>query len=194
LVIRRRHSVAIAAASLLVAAAAAVARPAGLHPYVVPYQAMEPTLTVGETVYVGGPYRPSDGDVVVFHAPSGANALVCGVRLTVGMMCPAPTPRESNVLWIDRVAAGPGERIAMSNGHVILNGKPQNEPYIDLTNCVDDSACTFPKAITVPAGHYFMLSDSRGESGDSRFWGPVPLAWIVGRAQICSASSCHYVP
>jgi signal peptidase I len=37
-------------------------------------------------------------------------------------------------------------------------------------------------AITVPAGHWFMMGDNRGESDDSRFWGPVPTGWIIGGA------------
>jgi signal peptidase I len=37
-----------------------------------------------------------------------------------------------------------------------------------------------PKAITIPKGEYFMLGDNRGNSDDSRFWGPVPRSWIIG--------------
>jgi type IV secretory pathway protease TraF len=32
----------------------------------------------------------------------------------------------------------------------------------------------------ITAEHWFMLGDNRGESDDSRFWGPVPASWIVG--------------
>jgi signal peptidase I len=191
-----RRALAIVGVSLVFVAGATAARPPGLHAYRVTSAAMEPTVTVGETVYVAGRYRPRVGDVVVFNAPSGANALVCGVPPTIGRMCPAPTPRESKILLIARVAAGPGEEIAMQNGHTTLDGSVQAESYVDLTNCLDNPACSYPKPIRVPAGNYVMLNDNRGESGDSRFWGPVPLAWIVGRAQICSSSltSCHDVP
>ena len=42
--------------------------------------------------------------------------------------------------------------------------------------------CTFPRSITVPKGDYYMMGDNRGESDDSRFWGPVPQNWVIGVA------------
>jgi signal peptidase I len=39
-----------------------------------------------------------------------------------------------------------------------------------------------PEAVRVPAGHWFMMGDNRGESDDSRFWGPVPEDWVIGGA------------
>ncbi len=43
-------------------------------------------------------------------------------------------------------------------------------------------ACNLPKPITIPPDHYFMMGDNRGASDDSRFWGPVPRDWIIGKA------------
>jgi signal peptidase I len=45
------------------------------------------------------------------------------------------------------------------------------------------SECNFPVALKVPAGDWYLLDDDRGLSDDSRFWGPVPTAWIIGVAK-----------
>jgi signal peptidase I len=74
-----------------------------------------------------------------------------------------------------------GDTIAVRGGHVILNGKPQEEPFI--TPCPPGgNACNLPRAIEVPFGHWFMMGDNRGDSDDSRYWGPIPEDWIIGKA------------
>jgi signal peptidase I len=40
---------------------------------------------------------------------------------------------------------------------------------------------TFPGTIRIPSGEYFKMGDNRGESDDSRFWGPIRARWIIGR-------------
>ena len=87
---------------------------------------------------------------------------------------------RADVNFVKRVVAGPGDRIAIEDGHVILNGRRQQEDFI--RPCGAGSDCDFPREITVPADHYFMMGDNRGASDDSRFWGPVPRKWIIGGA------------
>ena len=60
-------------------------------------------------------------------------------------------------------------------------GKPIDEPYVAKdTSC--DNLCNLEEPITIPPGHFFMMGDNRGESDDSRDWGPVPKKWIIGDA------------
>ena len=97
-----------------------------------------------------------------------------------GQVCDKPTADKADVNYIKRVVAGPGDRLAIEDGHVILNGKRQEESFAEP--CGGGEGCTFPTEVTVPAGHYFMMGDNRGSSDDSRFWGPVPEEWIIGEA------------
>ena len=95
--------------------------------------------------------------------------------------CSEPEPAKSDsVNFIKRVVAGPGDTIKIVEGHVIRNGKRESDSYI--RPCPGVSECNFPVPIKIPAGHWFMMGDNRGESDDSRFWGPVPTGWIIGGA------------
>ena len=160
-----------------------------VKPYRIPSGSMEPTLTIGQRVLVdrigNDFFGPSIGDIVVFHPPVGATEGgdgICGGHEAQGQPCPLPTPNASGVNYIKRVVAVGGDRIAIRNGHVILNGKLQREPFARFVGCATDPSCTYPKAITVPRGYYFVMGDNRANSDDSRFWGPVPDSWIIGEA------------
>ena len=91
--------------------------------------------------------------------------------------CSPATPGLSDIVFIKRVVAGPGDRVAFRHGLVVRNGRAVREPY--ARRCTD-RVCELPTAITVPAGTWFLAGDFRGESDDSRFWGPVPTAAITG--------------
>ena len=157
-----------------------------VKPYRIPSESMVPTLEIGQRVLVnriGTRFgEPEVGDVTVFHPPVGAEALgeQCGARPSEGEACAEPTRERADVNFIKRVVAGPGDEIAVRNGHVILNGKRQREPF--TAPCGGGPGCDLPEEITVPDGHYFMMGDNRGASDDSRFWGPVPEEWIIGPA------------
>jgi signal peptidase I len=159
-----------------------------VKPYRIPSGSMEPTLSVGQRVLVNriGMHfgSPHVGEIAVFHPPEGAEQEQCGpaahtVRLG-GAACDQPLPQESSVNFIKRIVAGPGDTISIREGHVIRNGKREQDSYI--RQCGSSSECNFPTPITIPAGHWFMMGDNRGESDDSRFWGPVPTGWIIGGA------------
>jgi signal peptidase I len=156
-----------------------------VKPYRIPSESMVPTLQVGQRVLVnriGERFsKPSVGDIVVFHPPAGADENVCGSgQPPAGQACDKPTPERSKVNFIKRVVAGPGDKIRIEDGHVVLNGKLQKESFAEP--CGGNEGCDFPTEITIPAGYYFMMGDNRGSSDDSRFWGPVPEKWIIGQA------------
>jgi signal peptidase I len=87
------------------------------------------------------------------------------------------------VNFIKRVVAGPGDTLYVKDGHVYRNGKREQDSYINDTCAGDEGrGCNLTTPITIPPGHWFMMGDNRGESDDSRFWGPVPRKWIIGEA------------
>jgi signal peptidase I len=157
-----------------------------VKPYKIPSSSMVPTLAVYQRVLVNRlDTGPSLGDIVVFHPPAGADPQqpVCG-NPTQGTAqqaaCDRPTAHESTQTFIKRVVGVPGDRISIVNGHVIRNGVQEKAPYAQP--CGGGPSCNFPNTITVPPGHYFMMGDNRGDSDDSRFWGPIPQKWIIGVA------------
>ena len=166
-----------------------------VKPYRIPSGSMEPTLAVGQRVLVNriGTHfsDPHVGEIAVFHPPQHAQQEVCGpLPHTIrpgGAACAEPEPKSSGVNFIKRIVAGPGDEIYIRDGHVFRKPagkssfKAESDHYIK--GCEPGaSECNFPTPIRIPAGHWFMMGDNRGESDDSRFWGPVPTGWIVGGA------------
>ena len=157
-----------------------------VKPYRIPSPSMVPTLAVGQRVLTNRLFdNPSVGDVVVFHPPAGADPASpeCGnPNQGAGhpQACDTPTPQESNQTFIKRAVGGPGDTIQIIDGHVIRNGVREKDSYI--AQCGPDPSCNFRTPIKVPAGDWFMMGDNRGQSDDSRFWGPVPSKWLIGVA------------
>lgn len=104
---------------------------------------------------------PKRGDVIIFKAP-----------------------KNEDYDYIKRVIGLPGELIKIEKGRVYLNNQLLDETkYLD--NSVLTAAGYFAKegvSLTVPPDNYFVLGDNRNNSSDSRDWGMVPTANIVGKA------------
>jgi len=155
-----------------------------VKPYRIPSESMEPTLDVGQRVLVSRVnYKfgatPDREDVVVFNPPVGAANRACGVEHPEDQPCPEPIPEKDKVTFIKRVVALPGDTISIREGYAVVNGKEQRGSYIKPC---PPGTCDYPRSIKVPPDHFFMMGDNRGESDDSRYWGPVPRDWIIGQA------------
>lgn len=159
-----------------------------VKPYTIPSASMEPTLEIGQRILVnrisGGPHL---GDIVVFHPPrdygggcldqnEGQNAAGQPGARACGVAQASP----SSQAFVKRLVGLPGDRISIRDGHVIRNGVPERDPYV--RPCIGSAICNFPGTITIPRGEYFMMGDNRGQSDDSRLWGPIRQSWIVGDA------------
>jgi len=157
-----------------------------VKPYRIPTGSMIPTLDVGQRILVNRlDTHPGLLDVVVFHPPAGADPglPVCGdpgQGAGKSQPCDQGTPSESTQTFVKRVVGLPGDHLLIKNGRVWRNGVEEKGSYLQA--CLLPADCTFPSEITVPAGDYYMMGDNRGDSDDSRFWGPVPQKWIIGVA------------
>jgi signal peptidase I len=155
-----------------------------VKPFKIPSESMVPTLEIGQRVLVdrvslrfGDPER---GDVMVFKPPQGADSARCGTAHPIRQGCPRPTEGMSETNFIKRVVAVGGDRISIKGGRVYINGKRQPEPYINPDRGCQ--VCNLPQEIRIPRDHYYMMGDNRGQSSDSRDWGPVPGENMIGKA------------
>lgn len=90
----------------------------------------------------------------------------------------SPVKGQIGMMLIKRIIGLPGERIAMRNGAVLINGKK----LADKRRVVMDK---FNMAqIRIPYGAYFILGDNRAKSMDSRSFGPVSGNDIVGQVMV----------
>ena len=136
-------------------------RPVVAAPFHIPTESMVPTLKVEDRLLVNKfIYRftePDRQDIIVFES--------------------VDDPDED---LIKRVVALPGDTVAVRRGHLILNGKRQDEPYLNK-NLPDRS---FYAKTKVPRNHVFVMGDNRANSYDSRFFGPVPNENLVGEVSL----------
>ena len=136
---------------------------------VIPSGSMERTVLIGDHLIVsrigydaGVPF--TDWHVPLWREPKRQQIIVFR----------APLP--GNPDFIKRVIGLPGDTLQVKQGVVYINGKALDEPYRqDPPNSLE----TRP-AVRVPAGEYFMMGDNRENSYDSRYWGFVPRANIIG--------------
>ena len=149
-------------------------------------EAMQPTLRENQAVVVDedayATTGPRVGDVIVLRPPAGAGNGRCGklAGQRGDSLCARPTKGTLHTEFVLRVVAVPGDTIAFRDGLVTRNGIAERAPY--AVPCGTPlPGCDFAGAVRVPPGHYYVVGDNRTFSDDSRYWGPVRAADIVGR-------------
>jgi len=170
-----------------------------LQAFEIPSSSMEDTLLIGDHVFVNreqfapathwlGPLLPyrdiRRGDIVVFLSPE-----------------------EQGLFVVKRIMGIPGDRIHLRDGVVYRNGQKLDEPYVQHKmedyNPYRDNFPSVPPSemygvrnekwqrefqshvegddIVVPPNGYFAMGDNRDVSYDSRYWGFIPRANVIGR-------------
>jgi signal peptidase I len=184
---KRKRSTAGSIIELVVIVAVALGLALLIKPFRIPSESMEPTLDINQRVLVDRVTDdlsdPARGDILVFKPPKGADEQRCGgpINPSNGHPCSKATPQQSDTNFIKRVVAVPGDSIKVLRNRVYINGKLQKEPFIKKDTPCDD-LCNLPNPIKIQKGHYYMMGDNRGQSADSREWGPIPKDWIIGNA------------
>jgi len=129
-----------------------------IHPFLVPTTSMESTILIGDNVLVEKvTYRfrsPEVGEILVFNNPSGDGRKI-----------------------IKRVLGVAGDHLEITeDGHVVLNNENYKESYV----IYQDIGQSF--SYDIQDDTVFVLGDNRGNSQDSRWFGPIPENTIIGRA------------
>ena len=175
----------------------------------IPSASMENTLLVGDFLFVSKVIYGGEFEVPLIgfrccRAPSFAEPQRDGIVVFRSVEDSTP-----NLNIVKRVIGAASDTLQMKHDTVYRNGRRLDEPYaLHLGSHGDDpaqlekirawqlpqyvgrdSAHYHPSThdwgpIVVPPGHYFVMGDNRDESYDSRFWGFLPRAHIVGKPLI----------
>ena len=165
------------------------------EPFQIPSGSMIPTLKIGDYILVnkfsyGLRFPVSRFKFLDINSPKIGDVMVF-------------TPPHDKRYFIKRVIGLPGDDIHIKNNILYVNGEEMQ--YSSLSEDLQDSDFVIEKEslkgadhliqrrkipsrlgknyrINVPLGHYFMVGDNRDNSSDSRVWGAVPEANIVGKA------------
>jgi len=158
----------------------------------IPTESMLPTLKPGDHIvtmrswlaYPGG-RLPAVGDIIVFlrrSDPSQESARLDDPASKPGRLRLFREPAGTEVL-IKRVVAVEGDTVAVVGADVYVNGQLQR-PWWEIVRDPAGSIGAFYgvlRPVKLGPGEMFVLGDNRGNSDDSRFWGPVKRSEVLGR-------------
>jgi signal peptidase I len=154
--LRRRATTVLV--GLAVLASLALLRVTVAEPVRVASASMVPTYAAGDVVLVSRhPPDLSDierGDLVTFRSPEDGHSA------------------------LKRVIGLPGDSLVVLDSYLYVNGHRVAEPYVDH-RLID---AYYSRTYKVSTGTVFVLGDNRGNSVDSRDYGPIPADALLGRA------------
>jgi signal peptidase I len=152
-----------------------------IQAFYIPSASMVPTLQVGDRILVDKiSYDLHDihrGDIVVFSRP------------------PADSSDPSVNDLVKRVVGLPGDSMSSVDDVLYVNGHRQSEPYLpagtvttgnfsQAPGCQPSAASDANRSCLIPTGEYWVMGDNRGDSKDSRSFGPIKGSLVVGRVVV----------
>lgn len=124
--------------------------------------------------------------LVLLKLPYGPNIPFTQYRLPqwrtpkLGEIVAFRCPLEPSEIYLKRVVALAGDVVAIHRGILYVNGIPMPEDYARVHAMRRWSWQENIPPRRIPPGSLFVMGDNRDNSEDSRYWGPVPIANVVG--------------
>ncbi len=187
--------------------AALLVRPFGFQPFNIPSGAMQPTLLIGDYIFVSK-YAYGYSRYSLPFSPPLFSGRILGAQPRNGDVVVYRYPRDTSVDYVKRVVGLPGDRVQMIQGQLYLNGTPvkrerladiieegkpakhwretlPNGASYETLDLTDNGFLDNTQIYVVPADAYFVLGDNRDNSQDSRMaaHGYVPFENLIGRVE-----------
>jgi signal peptidase I len=159
-----------------------------LQTFYIPSGSMKETLLIGDHLFVNR--------FIYGGAPSRLEkALLPSREVKRGDILVFRSVEDEGIDVVKRCIAVAGDRVEVSNKHLYLNGhRVEDDAYAVHKDpqVISRGSQSYPHLaqrdnfgpFLVPEDHIFCMGDNRDESHDSRFWGPLPLSHVKGRALV----------
>jgi signal peptidase I len=141
------------------------------EPFVVEGRSMQPRFVEQDYLLVDKVsyrfHQPERGDIIVFRYPN-----------------------DPSLSYVKRVIGLPGDRVVITDGTVIIfnnehpDGVQLDESGYLATSVTTDLIGTTQNSFTVSENYLFVMGDNRAASSDSREWGLLPQANVIGRVMV----------